>query len=158
MVSPLASYVRIHIYIHTHVYSFTDQLTIRSVIEIVERTLSPKKARNPSLSREETWLDIFEREPEVKAQVRAISGAKDTKGAVRIIQNLYKLLSGEIHNPDAVDVPVPLGLLSFVNAAVAVLLCRTLPIKYHILSTDNEDLGGGYTPEQVKRGDFTGVG
>ena len=53
------------------------------------------------------------------------------------------------------DIIIPFGLLSYGKAALAVLLCRTLPIKYHILSTDNEDLGGGYTPEQVKRGEFT---
>ena len=133
---------------------FTDQLTIRSVIELVERSLSPKKARLPSLSREDTWLEIFELNPELEAQVRAICGAKDTTGAVRAFQDLYKKLSHEIHNPDAVTVPIPLGRLSFVTAALVVLLCRRLPIHYHILSADNVDLGGGYTPEQVKRGEF----
>ena len=133
---------------------FTDQLTIRSVIELVERSLSPKKARLPSLSREDTWLEIFELDPELEAQVRAICGAKDTTGAVRAFQDLYKKLSNEIHNPDAVTVPIPLGRLSFVTAALVVLLCRRLPIHYHILSADNVDLGGEYTPEQVKRGEF----
>ena len=133
---------------------FTDQLTIRSVIELVERTLSPKKARLPSLSREDTWLEIYHLNPELEAQVRAICGAKDTTGAVRAFQDLYKKLSNEIHNPDAVTVPIPLGRLSFVTAALVVLLCRRLPIHYHILSADNVDLGGEYTPEQVKRGEF----
>ena len=137
---------------------FTDQLTIRSVIELVERTLSPKKARLPSLSREDTWLEIFELNPELEGQVRAICGAKDTTGAVRAFQDLYKKLSNEIHNPDAVTVPIPLGRLSFVTAALVVLLCRRLPIHYHILSADNVDLGGGYTPEQVKGGEFWGGG
>ena len=124
------------------------------MIELVERTLSPKKARQPSLSRGDTWLDIFELDPDLEAQVRAICGAKDTTGAVRALQDLYKKLSNEIHNPDAVDVPIPLGQLSFVTAALAVLLCRRLPIRYHILSADDVNLGGEYTPEQVKRGEF----
>jgi len=133
---------------------FTDQLTIRSTIELAERSLSPKKKLQPSLPREATWLDIYKEKPELEAQVRAICGAKDTTGAVRAFQDLYKKLSHEIHNPDAVTVPIPLGRLSFVTAALVVLLCRRLPIHYHILSADNVDLGGGYTPEQVKRGEF----
>lgn len=124
----------------------------------MERRLSPKKAGNPSLSRNETWLDIFACHPEVEAQVRTISGAKDTEGAVRAIQELYRALSDEIHNPDVRDVPIPLGLLTYVNAALAVLLCRLLPVNYHLLSAAGGFLGRGFTPEQVKRRELPGEG
>ena len=83
---------------------FTDQLTIRSTIELAERSLSLKKMLQPSLPREATWRDIYKHKPELEAQVRAICGAKDTKGAVRVFQDLYRTLSHEIHNPDAVSV------------------------------------------------------
>lgn len=136
---------------------FTDQLTIRSTIELAERSLSPKKMLQPSLPREATWLDIYKHKPELEAQVRAICGAKDTKGAVRVFQDLYRTLSHEIHNPDAVSVPIPLSL-SYTTAAVVVLLCRSIPVNFHILSVNNVDLGSEYTPEQVKAGNFWGAG
>jgi hypothetical protein len=100
---------------------FTDQLTVRNVIELVERTLSPKKARQPSLSRGDTWLDIFELDPDLEAQVRAICGAKDTTGAVRAFQDLYEKLSNEIHNPDAVDVKLFVQVLEGPHGARGVL-------------------------------------
>ena len=143
---------------HPFMYLPADQLTIRHVMELVERTYSPKKAKNPSLSRRETWMDIFECRPDVEAQVREISGAEDTEGAVRAIQNLYKVLSEEIHNPNVRDVPIPLGLLTYVNAALAVLQCRLAPVSYHLLSADGAFLGRGYTPEQVKRRELPGEG
>ncbi len=136
---------------HTHAHA--DRLTIRSVIEKLERNLCPKKRMQPSLSRRETWLDIFERHPELEAQVRAVTGAKDTAGAVQTIKDLYKDLSHEIHNPDAWEVPIPLGLLSHVDAGLAVLMCRRLPVHFRLLSAGGTDLGGSYTPEQVARGD-----
>lgn len=111
----------------------------------------------PSLPREATWLDIYKHKPELEAQVRAICGVKDTKGAVRVFQDLYRTLSHEIHNPDAVSVPIPLSL-SYTTAAVVVLLCRSIPVNFHILSVNNVDLGSEYTPEQVKAGNFGGAG
>ena len=137
---------------------FTDQLTIRSTIELAERSLSPKKKLQPSPPREATWLDIYKEKPELEAQVRAICGAKDTKGAVRVFQDLYRMLSNEIHNPDAVSVPIPLSRLSYATAALVVLLCRSIPVNFHILSVNNVDLGSEYTPEQVKAGNFGGAG
>lgn len=127
-------------------------------MERAERSLSPMKKLQPSLTREATWLDIYKVKPELEAQVRALTGAKDTMGAVRVFQDLYKMLSWEIHNPDAVTVPIPLGRLSFATAALVVLLCRNAPMKYHILSENNEDLGSNFTPEQVKAGKVWGEG
>lgn len=122
-------------------------------MERLERDLSPKKTMQPALSRRETWLDIFHRNPELEARVRALCGAKDTRGAVGAIQGLYKLLSHEIHNPAASEVPIPLGLLSHADAGLAVLLCHRLPVRYRLLSVEGTDLGGSYTPEQVARGE-----
>jgi hypothetical protein len=104
----------------------------------------------PSLSRREVWADILERDRELEAQVRAVTGAKDATRAVQAIQDLYKELS---HNPDVSEVPIPLGLLSRVDAGLAVLMCRRLPVRYRLLSVEGTDLGGSYTPEQVARGD-----
>jgi hypothetical protein len=122
-------------------------------MEKLERKLCPKKKMQPSLSRRETWLDIFESDPEVEARVRAVTGVKDTVGAVEAIKDLYKELSHEIHNPEAREVPIPLGLLSHVDAGLAVLMCHRLPVLYRLLSVEGTDLGGSYTPEQVGRGD-----
>jgi hypothetical protein len=132
----------------------TGELKIRTVIEGLELKLGPKKGMHESLNRRETWLDVFANDPELEEQVRAVSGAKDTKGAVRVIQNLYQQLSHEIHNPKGVDVPIPLETLSFTSAALAMVLCRRLPVLYRLLSPRGKELSRSLTPEQVARGDI----
>lgn len=125
----------------------TGRLKIRSVIEGLELKLSPRKAMHESLNRKEVWLDVFANDPELEEQVRVVSGAKDTNGAVRMIQELYKQLSQEIHNPEGVDVPIPLASLSYACAALAMVLCRRLPVHYRLLSPGGVELGRWLTPE-----------
>lgn len=139
--------------------SCTDQLTIRNVIERLEGTLSPRKMRQASLGRAETWTDVFEGHRALEQQICAVLGvgAQDTRTtavAVAAIQSLYKKLSQQIHDPNAWDVPIPLSMLSYREAALAMVLCLRLPVRYVLLSTEGVALGGDFTPEQVARGEI----
>lgn len=127
-------------------------------MERLERALSPKKAIQRSLGRKETWLDVFDHHPTLEKEVRAAVGAQDTRGAVVAIQNLYQKISHEIHNPTVQEVPIPLGLLSYAEAALAVVLCRRVPVQYTLMSEDGVELGSDYTPEQVARGQLGAEG
>ena len=151
---------------NVYVYVYIDSLACRSVIELLEMKLSRLKQKQHTLSRRDTWTDmlasdarllqtlvlLIERGDMEQAEA-TIAKKEGERLVIHCIADIYRKTSRTIHEAQYNVVPIKLGQLADVQAAVMMELCRQYPVEYGLYDVSGVRINAPGTPlEFVRRG------